>query len=653
MLMRSSRRPDNTTPLDLSSFRAVNRLSRTTTDREWELVHGSTAMNPAPPNIEQLEERIRQLEQQLNALQRPQNPEAQNASHGLDNTEEEFLRMQARVLESMAEGVSVIDEHGYILYTNPAEDRIFGYEAGELIGQHVTVQNAYTPEENKQRVDDVINLLKRGGAWSGEWFNRKKNGEPFYTYARITAISVNKKNFWVCVQEDITDRKRRERDMRESSQQLGVALAASGMGNWSWDAKTDRVTLSQRAAEIFRLPASQPLTWTELLNSLHPDDREHAKAEVERVISENADYAIEYRLIGQDRGQRWVCATGRPIYDADAHVSGMLGVVQDVTERKMLLEREQQARATAELLNSIGPLLLAELDRERLVQAVTDLATQLTGAQFGAFFHNVLDERGESYMLYALSGLPREAFAKFPMPRNTEVFSPTFHGVGVIRSDDITKDFRYGKNPPYRGMPEGHLPVRSYLAAPVVSRSGDVLGGLFFGHSEGGVFTEQHERLVVGIASQAAIAMDNARLFDQLRRERARVEQANMALRSANADLEQFAYSASHDLQEPLRMVSIYSQMLKKRFAGQLGAVGDEYIGYAVQGAIRMESLVRDLLAYTQASSMSAGPAVAVDAKAVLEHALSNLQVAIKFAGSHQTDRRPRDLGAAPGDYDA
>ena len=91
-------------------------------------------------------------------------------------------------------------------------------------------------------------------------------------------------------------------------------------------------------------------------------------------------------------------------------------------------------------------------------------------------------------MLYSLSGAPREFFANFPMPRNTPVFEPTFRGEGPFRSDDILADPRYAQNPPFDGMPTGHLPVRSYLAIPVVSRSGKVLGGLFFGHPEPGVF---------------------------------------------------------------------------------------------------------------------------------------------------------------------
>ncbi|MGH9633005.1 MAG: ATP-binding protein, partial [Bryobacteraceae bacterium] len=270
----------------------------------------------------------------------------------------------------------------------------------------------------------------------------------------------------------------------------------------------------------------------------------------------------------------------------------------------------------------------------KLAEKITDIATQVVRAEFGALFHNVLNDAGESYMLYTLSGVPHEAFANFPMPRNTAVFAPTFRGEGVVRSDDITKDPRYGKNPPYQGMPEGHLPVKSYLAVPVVSRSGEVLGGLFFGHSRAGVFTSEAEQIVEGIAAQAAIALDNAKLFAESRRAQDALRRSNEELRRANEDLNQFAYSASHDLQEPLRMVSIYSQMLERKFGNKLGSQGHEYIRYTVQGASRMENLVKDLLTYTQASSIAAQPAAVVDTNHAVRHALTSLQAAIDQAGA-------------------
>jgi PAS domain S-box-containing protein len=231
-----------------------------------------------------------------------------------------------------------------------------------------------------------------------------------------------------------------------------------------------------------------------------------------------------------------VAFTASPIREGGVPV-GTIIEVRDTTrekrtaeERERLLMREREAREEVEILNDLGRVLSAELDLQKLVQAVTDAATELTGAQFGAFFYNVLDPEGASYMLYTLSGVPREHFERFPMPRATHLFGPTFEGQGVLRLANVRNDPRYGQNPPYNGMPEGHLPVTSYLAVPVRSRTGEVLGGLFFGHSDEGVFTERHERLVVGLAAQAAIGIDNARLFDALRREREAAAAAHMRL---------------------------------------------------------------------------------------------------------------------------
>ena len=174
--------------------------------------------------------------------------------------------------------------------------------------------------------------------------------------------------------------------------------------------------------------------------------------------------------------------------------------------------------AVIDALQSVGRRLTAQLDIDQLVQEATDAATTAVGAAFGAFFYNLINQFGESYTLYTLSGVPREAFSRFPMPRNTLVFAPTFDGEGTVRSDDITADRRFGHNTPYHGMPEGHLPVSSYLAVSVISpTSGEVLGGFFFGHPERGRFTSRHEYLAEGIAGYSAIALDNAQLYERER----------------------------------------------------------------------------------------------------------------------------------------
>ena len=191
-----------------------------------------------------------------------------------------------------------------------------------------------------------------------------------------------------------------------------------------------------------------------------------------------------------------------------------------------MIEQSARLQRNLELVVKTGLLLAQNLDLQTLVQAATDAGLQLCGAQFGAFFYNVIDRKGESYLLYTLSGVDRSKFERFPMPRNTAVFAPTFEGQGVVRSGDITKDPRYGHNAPHHGMPAGHLPVCSYLAVPVKSQTGEVLGGLFYGHEKTDVFEQESEDLVATIAAQAAIAMENFRLREEVTRKVEALERA-------------------------------------------------------------------------------------------------------------------------------
>jgi len=195
-----------------------------------------------------------------------------------------------------------------------------------------------------------------------------------------------------------------------------------------------------------------------------------------------------------------------------------------------------QVEDESRILERLGAILSADLDLKRIVQAATDAGRELSGARFGTFF--IGDERGKSYTLYTLSGAAVEDFGKFPMPRNTRIFAGTFNGEGTLRLDDVTTDHRYGQNEPYRGKPPGHPPVRSYLAVSVISRSGKVLGGLFYGHPQIGVFTERAQRLVEGIGRHAAIAIDNAHLFEEVSRARAEAQAGAERLRTWSEGLE-------------------------------------------------------------------------------------------------------------------
>lgn len=218
-----------------------------------------------------------------------------------------------------------------------------------------------------------------------------------------------------------------------------------------------------------------------------------------------------------------------PLRLSDGTVIGASKIARDITQKKRAEALLAQQAEHLAVLNRVARIISQDLDLDRIVQAVTDEATAISGARFGAFFYNVRNGEGESYQLYALSGAPRESFDKLGMPRNTAIFGPTFAGTTIVRSDDIRADPRYGRNAPHRGMPEGHLPVASYLAVPVVSGSGVVIGGLFFGHEEPGRFAPVTETLIAAIASQAAVAIDNARLHNAAQAEIAQRQRAQEA----------------------------------------------------------------------------------------------------------------------------
>lgn len=349
---------------------------------------------------------------------------------------------------------------------------------------------------------------------------------------------------------DITESEIAKEELKQAYEQFRSLADSMPQIVWVCDAEGELIYCNQRWVEYagYTLGKSQNWGWLEML---HPDDKAICKAVWQKATKDGSIPEMECRYKRQDGKYRWHLVRAVPIRNTAGAVVKWFGTSTDIHDQKSHAERLQKAIQEArewqdvlETVNNVGRIIAAELNLECLVQAVIDAAVKLSKARFGAFFYQTTDEEGKTQVLHSLSGVSSQVFEKFSSPHQTGLFRITFAEKQVICSADITRD------PQYQGIPSGHLTVKSYLAVPIVSRLGKVIGSLFLGHEEPGIFTDREEKLVIGLAAQAAIAMDNAHLY----------RQSQDAIKAR----EQFLSIASHELKTPLTTLQLQIESLRR-----------------------------------------------------------------------------------------
>jgi PAS domain S-box-containing protein len=469
---------------------------------------------------------------------------------------------------------------------SPELEEIFGLTENRFSGNRESFLEFVHPDDRAVLNEAVRQSLEDRTDYSVEFRFITKDGREGWMDGRGRAVYDEQGNPKAAygIGMDVTERKRAEERLRESEERLRLSMAAASAGLLHFNPRTEESYWDEQCYHLYgQDPDSFVINFENWLALIHPDDRERCAEVVLSTSTSHGDFRIEFRINHPKNGERWLVAAGGTIPESEM----VTGVTFDSTESK-------QQVAFLQATVAIGRALSSERDPQQIIQSLCDASTEAIGARFGAFFYESDGDDGKM-SLYVLSGAKAADFPALASVRNRPRLSlPKGEAMLVA---DITQDPRFDLG---EGLPEGHVPVRSFLSVPVKSRSGEVLGELLFGHPDAGRFKVPHLKLIEALAAQASVAYENSALLVQLQEAKAELEEKvsmrTADLRRANEQMQGFTYHVSHDLRGPLRAIVATSRMLQEDLSAVLDTDSQNLLSRQAAAANKLGQLIDDLL---------------------------------------------------------
>ncbi|MEA5605603.1 GAF domain-containing protein [Nostoc sp. UHCC 0252] len=513
-------------------------------------------------------------------------------------------------LESITDGFFALDKMWRFTYINRQAERLLQKKQSELLGKNIwevfpeivgtRFYHEYHRAISEQVSVEFEELYQPLNCWLQVHAYPAKDGLSIYF-------------------QDITERQRTAEALRESEERWQLALHGNNDGIWDWNLKTNEVFFSARWKEMLGYKDHEVSNdrdeWTKLI---HPDERDWVlQAFQDHFAKKTPFYACEYRVQCQDGSYRWILDRGQALWDALGDIVRMVGSYTDITDRKRADEELKRQNLRSQLFAEITLKIRESLQIDEILKTTVTEVQQLLQADRVLIFRLETDGSGTVVQEAVLPGWPVILGENILDECFKEEYIERYRQGRVSAIEDIQAAHI---QPCHREFLQ-HFAVRANLVVPILVR--DNIWGLLLAHQCAAPrkWNNFETELLKQLANQIGIALSQAQLLEK------ETQQSQELVRS-NAELEQFAYVASHDLQEPLRMVTSYLQLLERRYKNQLDASADQFITYAVDGARRMQTLINDLLNYSRVSTRGQ-PFKLVDCDVILQQAIANLQIAI------------------------
>lgn len=474
--------------------------------------------------------------------------------------------------------------------------------------------------------------------------------------------------------EDVTEDVLREKKLERAEYQLGQALTNGLIGTWMWDIKTNKVFADENLMKLFGLPSEDEgvgLPIDVFMNVIHPDDRERVHIEIQKAVKARKLFECEYRTINERDGVRWVIARGQVELDEEGDNVNFPGVVVDITDRKT-------AEMNVAFLTAASAQFSASLDPKKTLSAIAAMVVP----HIADWCTIDLLENGKIQRVTTAHKDPQKikwADELYKKQGTHDLSEPS----------GVPKVIRTGEPEYYPDIPDEMLVAAApdeeelkllrglgFSSAIIVPLKIEdkVIGALSLVAAESRIHYKPADlEIAQGLANRAAMAVENARLYQSAQREikerrllQRKLEAANDALESrvmertrqlidtndglekeirrsqkierelqqyskslarSNQELQDFAYVASHDLQEPLRKIQAFGDLLESEYKDQLGE-GEEYLNRMRSAASRMSTLIQDLLAFSRVSTKPQD-IKQVDLNVIVEDVIGDLETSI------------------------
>ncbi|HEV7351320.1 PAS domain S-box protein [Telluribacter sp.] len=471
-------------------------------------------------------------------------------------------------LSTLAEGM-IVHTHTDLVLCNPAVERIIGLSSEQLLGREPIDPRWHCIHEDGSpfpfETHPSVITLQTGQALRGvimgvyqidgslTWISI--NSEPVFEPGANTPTAV------VVSFSDITGLIKAEQAIKETEQRWHLALEGSGIGVWDWKPQTQEIYMSPQHLQLLGLPGNHTtLDMNEWTRLIHPDDVQLVVSTLEKHLTGDDNYyRTEHRIRQKNGTYRWVLNRGSVVErDAQGQALRMIGTTTDISERKRIEKAETKIS-------------------QRFI-AIFNSMYQFIGLLEP---NGTIIEANETALVFAGVGA------------GDVIGKPLWEGPWFSYSDDLQKEIE--------------ADVRKAAQGEFIRREIQIVG-----KDEQRLFIDFSLKPVWDDKGKVILLIPEGRDITGLKQTEQLLQEANEklakraeALAVSNAELERFAYVASHDLQEPLRTVNMFLELLEKKYSDRLDDNGRRYILTVKRAAERMKNLIQDLLQYARIGNMN------------------------------------------------